>query len=248
MYRLSTGGAARWARPPRPVSAISIANTKDMGLETLRQVLYLVITMNKQKTPVPRGRRREFDRSAALEKALFLFWRFGYEGVSIADLTRAIGIAPPSLYAAFGDKAALYREVLALYSSWADVSIKEFQRPGPIRDLIEGLLRKTADAATDSKFPPGCLVTTGLLHTAPEHRPLAKKVADMRATRARAIADRLQKAVDEGDLPKTVNARSMADYVSAISQGIMLQARDGASRSELHAMVDVAMKALSSDL
>jgi len=215
-----------------------------MGLETLRQVLYLVITMNKQKTPVPRGRRREFDRSAALEKALVLFWRFGYEGVSIADLTSAIGIAPPSLYAAFGDKAALYREVLALYSSWAEVSIKEFRREGPIRVLIDELLRKTADAATNPKFPAGCLVTTGLLHTAPEHRSLAKRVADMRTQRARAIADRLEKAIDAGELPKTVDARSMADFLSAISQGIMLQARDGASRSALHAIVDTAMKAL----
>ena len=215
-----------------------------MGLETLRQVLYLVITMNKQKTPVPRGRRREFDRSAALEKALVLFWRFGYEGVSIADLTSAIGIAPPSLYAAFGDKAALYREVLALYSSWAEVSIKEFQREGPIRELVDDLLRKTADAATDPKFPAGCLVTTGLLHTAPEHRSLAKRVADMRTQRARAIADRLQKAIDAGELPKSVDARSMADFLSAISQGIMLQARDGALRSALHAIVDTAMKAL----
>jgi AcrR family transcriptional regulator len=200
--------------------------------------------MNKLKTPAPRGRRREFDRDAALEKALILFWRHGYEGVSIADLTRAIGIAPPSLYAAFGDKAALYREVLSLYSSWTEVSIKEFQRAGPIRDLIDELLRKTADAATDSSFPAGCLVTTGLLHTAPEHRSLAKRVADMRAARARAIADRIQIAINEGELPKTVNARSMADFLSAISQGIMLQARDGASRAELHAIVDTAMKAL----
>ena len=200
--------------------------------------------MNKLKTPATRGRRREFDRSSALEKALILFWRHGYEGVSIADLTRAIGIAPPSLYAAFGDKAALYREVLALYSSWTEVSIKEFQREKPIRDLVDELLRKTADAATDPRFPAGCLVTTGLLHTAGEHRALAKRVADMRTARARAIADRLQKAINTGELPKTVDARSMADFVSAISQGIMLQARDGASRAELHAIVDTAMKAL----
>jgi AcrR family transcriptional regulator len=200
--------------------------------------------MNKQKVRATRGRRRKFDRNAALEKALILFWRFGYEGVSIADLTSAIGIAPPSLYAAFGDKAALYREVLALYSSGAEVSIKEFQREGPIRELVDELLRKTADAATDPKFPAGCLVTTGLLHTAPEHRSLAKRVADMRTQRARAIADRLEKAIDAGELPKTVDARSMADFLSAISQGIMLQARDGASRSALHAIVDTAMKAL----
>ena len=200
--------------------------------------------MNKLKTPATRGRRREFDRSTALEKALILFWRHGYEGVSIADLTRAIGIAPPSLYAAFGDKAALYREVLALYSSWTEVSIKEFQREKPIRDLVDELLRKTADAATDPRFPAGCLVTTGLLHAAGEHRALAKRVADMRTARARAIADRLQKAITTGELPKTVDARSMADFVSAISQGIMLQARDGASRAELHAIVDTAMKAL----
>jgi AcrR family transcriptional regulator len=207
-------------------------------------VNYLGITMDKQKVRATRGRRREFDRNAALEKALILFWRFGYEGVSIADLTCAIGIAPPSLYAAFGDKAALYREVLALYSSWSEVSIKEFQREGPIRELVDELLRKTADAATNPKFPAGCLVTTGLLHTATEHRALAKRVANMRTQRARAIADRLQKAIDAGELPKTVDARSMADFVSAISQGIMLQARDGASRPELHEIVEIAMRAL----
>jgi AcrR family transcriptional regulator len=212
-----------------------------MRFDRARQVTYLVTAM-EQKPAAPIGRPRGFDRDAALQIALQLFWRHGYEGVSVSDLTRAIGIAPPSLYAAFGSKADLYREVLELYQRRPTAgAIRTFQQDGPIHDSVMALLRGAVRAATDPDYPAGCMVTAGLLYCGPEHEALAHTTADLRASRHAAITERLQRAIDEGELAPDSDAPTMARYLCALMQGIAIQARDGATAEQLQALVDMAM-------
>jgi TetR/AcrR family transcriptional regulator, copper-responsive repressor len=189
------------------------------------------------------GRPRGFDRDAALRIALELFWRHGYEGVSISDLTKAMGIAPPSLYGTFGSKAGLYREALKLYQQRSTASaIEAFQQDGPVREMIDAMLRNTVRATTDPSHPPGCMITTGLLSCGSEIAELADTIAALRAVRRTAITDRLQRAIDVGDLPAGSDASGMARYLCAVMQGISIQARDGASAEQLHAIVDMTMQ------
>jgi AcrR family transcriptional regulator len=203
--------------------------------------------MNKKhaekSSPGSMGRPRGFDRDHALQIALQLFWRHGYEGVSIADLTQAIGIAPPSLYAAFGSKAELYREVIELYQRRpTGGAIATFQQDGPIAERLRDLLLHAVRAATDPAYPKGCMLTAGLLYCGAEHSDLADTVSHLRRARSSAITDRLQRAIDHGELPQQPSAAAMARYVSAVMQGISIQARDGATADELNEIVDLALR------
>ncbi len=197
----------------------------------------------EQKTAAPIGRPRGFDRGAALLTAMDLFWRHGYEGVSISDLTRAIGIAPPSLYAAFGSKAELYREVLVLYQQRpTGAAIRAFQQDGPIREMVATLLHNAVRAVTDPEYPAGCMITAGLLYCGSEHADLASTMAELRQNRCTAITDRLQRAIDVGELPAGSDAPTMARHLCAVMQGIAIQARDGATAGELQAVIDLTMR------
>ncbi len=194
--------------------------------------------MMKQK-PITAGRPREFNRDEALHVAMKLFCKHGYEGVSIADLTTAMNISPPSLYAAFGGKEALFREALELYQQRPD--LPHLACTGSVRDQIKALLYDTVRAATDPDFPAGCMVSAGMLTCRPEHEGLADSVAGLRTARCDLIATHLQNAVESGELPDTADTKAIGRYVMALAQGIAIQAHDGASTAELFALVDVAL-------
>lgn len=194
------------------------------------------------KSSAPVGRPCGFDREAALDTAMQLFWRHGYEGVSISDLTREIGVAPPSLYAAFGSKAELFRKVLELYLQRpASAALRAFTQDGPIRPAVELLLRNSVRAVTDPAYPPGCMIAAGLMQSGPDHIDLAETIAGLRKARCALIAARLQRAIDTGDLPPDTDPGAMARYLYAVTQGIAIQARDGAGPEELNAVVDMTM-------
>jgi AcrR family transcriptional regulator len=192
---------------------------------------------------VPLGRPCGFDRDAALDTAMQLFWRHGYEGVSISDLTREIGVAPPSLYAAFGSKAELFRKVLELYLQRpASTALRAFTQDGPIRPAVETMLRNSVRAVTDPNYPPGCMIAAGLMQSGPDHIDLAETIAGLRKARCAVIAARLQRAIDAGDLPTDTDPTALARYLYAVTQGIAVQARDGAAPDELNAIVDMTMR------
>ncbi len=192
----------------------------------------------KQK-PLTLGRPRAFNRDEALQVAMKLFCKHGYEGVSIADLTAAMNISPPSLYAAFGGKEALFREALALYQQRPD--LPHLACSGTIQDRMKALLYDTVRAATDPDFPAGCMVSAGMLTCRPEHEGLADSVADLRTARCDMIAKELEDAVASGELPADADTKAIGRYVMALAQGIAIQAHDGATATELFALVDVAL-------
>lgn len=197
--------------------------------------------MMKQKPINASGRPREFDRDEALHIAMKLFCKHGYEGVSIAELTAAMNIAPPSLYAAFGSKEALYREALALYQQRSD--LPRLAPAGSIREQMKALLYDTVRAATDPAFPAGCMVSAGMLACSPAHEALAGSVAELRTARCDMVAQHLKDAVASGELPADADTKAIGRYVMALAQGIAIQAHDGAPAAELFALVDVALEA-----
>jgi AcrR family transcriptional regulator len=192
----------------------------------------------KSKPATTAGRPREFDRDEALQIAMKLFCKHGYEGVSIADLTAAMNISPPSLYAAFGGKEALFREALAVYQQRPD--LPQFSARGTIREQIKALLYDTVRAATDPDYP-GCMVSAGMLACRPEHEELADSIADIRTARCEMVAKHLEDAVTSGELPPDADTKAIGRYLMALAQGIAIQAHDGANTGELFALVDVAL-------
>lgn len=193
----------------------------------------------KAKGPGTPGRPREFDRDEALDIATRLFCKHGFEGVSIADLTEAMHISPPSLYAAFGSKERLYREALAFYLRRADLPKIDVRQP--VRDQVRQLLHEAVRAATDPDFPAGCMVTAGLLNCGAEHEALAETVARLRDERRLELIDYLRQAAARGDLPRDADTEAIARYITALMQGIAIQAQDGATPAELFALADVAV-------
>lgn len=167
-----------------------------------------------------------------------LFWRHGYEGVSIATLTQALQIAAPSLYSAFGSKAALYREALDLYQREQSATHEELMAEGPLKEVIARFLRAAVRAVTDPERPAGCMISTGMFACAPENHGEAAFTAALRQGLTTQLQKRLQRARAAGELPATAKPIVLARYLTAVLQGISIQARDGASRRELLALVD----------
>ena len=166
-----------------------------------------------------------------------LFWRYGYEGVSISDLTNAIGIAPPSLYAAFGSKEALYREALDRYGGLPG-ALSNLSTAKTLKGMVKSLLRSAVDAVTDPSGEGGCMISTGMIQCASEHADLASEHADRRRRMSDEIADTLACWLDEGA------ANSLARYLTAVMQGLSIQARDGATRLDLELVVDEVVAGL----
>ncbi len=133
--------------------------------------------------------------------------------------------------------------MLALYQNRpTGTAIRAFQQDGPIREAVAALLRASVRAATDPDTPAGCMITAGLLYCGPEHAALASTMAELRQGRCTAIADRLQRAIDAGELPAGSDAPTMARHLCAVMQGIVIQARDGATAGQLQAVAEMTMR------
>jgi AcrR family transcriptional regulator len=192
----------------------------------------------------PRGRPRALDRDEALETALRLFWRHGYEGTSIADLTAAMGVTPPSLYTVFGSKEQLYREALDRYgATYGSFALRALAEEPSARRAVERILRGAIEVYAGGTAPAGCMLASGAVACAPEHASVAADVARRRLATIAAIKARLDRAASEGELAPSTDTRALASYYAAIVQGLSIQARDGVSRKVLDALADVALSA-----
>lgn len=201
---------------------------------------------HRTDTPPPargRGRPRAFDREAALTQATRLFWSKGYEATSIADLTEAMGIASPSLYAAFGSKEALYVEAVNHYrKSYEGLVWGRFAAAGTAREAVMALLMDSAAALTGCRgdMPRGCMVTLSAVGSE-GHAELGEVVRSARASAVDILTERLTRAVAEGEIPASVDLHALARFVQTVQAGMSILARDGAERAELEAVAEVAM-------
>ncbi|WP_447728734.1 TetR/AcrR family transcriptional regulator [Sphingomonas koreensis] len=183
-----------------------------------------------------RGRPRGFDRDAALERAMRLFWSKTYEGTSLADLTGAMGINAPSLYAAFGSKEALFREAVAHYSAHHGTEIWWTLRDTPaIDDAVEGFLHATARSYSMPGDPAGCLIVLGTQHGDGEDDPAHRELRARRRASLSEIAERLSRAVGDGELPAGFDVAGAAAFLLSVQTGMSVLARDGADRAALEA-------------
>ncbi|MER6479857.1 TetR/AcrR family transcriptional regulator [Streptomyces filamentosus] len=189
-----------------------------------------------------RGRPRSFDRPTALERATMAFWEHGYETTSVSDLTRAMGISAPSLYAAFGDKRTLFEEVVAEYVlSHGAFGTRAFEEEPTARAGVARMLREAAVHYTAPGHPRGCLVISAATNcSTPE---VEEALRARRNANLAAIEDRIRRDVDAGALPGDADPRTLARLSGAVLQGMSQQARDGATEEELAAVAESAMLA-----
>src|SRR5260370_29279117 len=178
-----------------------------------------------------RGGPRAFDRDAVLDRAMHIFWAKGYEGASLSDLTRAMRINGPSLYAAFGNKEQLFRKVLDRYMNGPVAYFGKALAAPKARDVVEEISLGTARMADDPRIPAGCLMVQGAL--ACGDASVRKDVAARRAASEVALRHRLQRAKREGDLPKNAAPTELACYVMTVVRGMAVQVTDGAGRAPI---------------
>lgn len=195
------------------------------------------------KPAAPKGRPRAFDIDKALEKALQLFWRKGYEGTSLSDLTKAMGINRPSLYAAFGDKEALFRKALDRYAEGPAAYINEALKLPKARDVVEQLLYGAVELLTDPRTPQGCLLVQGALSCGKTADSVRRELMARRNDGEKALRQRLKRAIMEGDLPADASAADLARFVVTVIHGLAVQAASGATRNELRRVIQTALQA-----
>ncbi|MBF6399506.1 TetR/AcrR family transcriptional regulator [Nocardia cyriacigeorgica] len=190
-----------------------------------------------------RGRPLTFDPDTALQQALEVFWERGYEGTSLSDLTRAMGIASASIYSYFGSKESLFRQVMVRYGATAGAPPRNaLDEHSAVREAIHAMLRATVDQITRSDAPHYCMLILAAPTGAIENEPIREFLADIRRSQFTAIRDRLQRGIDEGELTaRGVDIDGVARYFATIVQGLSIQARDGATRAELEDVVTGAM-------
>ncbi len=188
----------------------------------------------------PRGRPRSFDRDQALQRAMEVFWAKGFEATSLMDLTEAMDISPPSLYAAFGDKEKLFLEAVERYQDRRGESCPYCNEP-TARAAIEKLLVYMAEELTSRDHPRGCLMMMAAATTAGSSEKLQATLTAKRMAAKIRLKARIERGIEEGDVPATADAGALADFYSTIINGMAMQGREGVSRKSLMATVATAM-------
>jgi AcrR family transcriptional regulator len=188
------------------------------------------------------GRPREFNVDQALDKALNVFWRNGYEGTSIADLTDAMGINPPSLYAAFGNKEKLFRKALDRYVQQRTSYWNEAVEKPTARGMVEHLLRESANFLTEECNPPGCMLVRNAIQCSAAEESIERELASRRATGEVMLRERLATAKDKGELPADLDPEDYARYIMTVLEGMSVRSASGSSREELHKITDMALR------
>jgi len=191
--------------------------------------------------PATKGRPREFCVDAALAAALRVFWSKGYEGASMAELTEAMGITKPSLYAAFGNKEALFRKALDLYEREKMAYVGQALAQPTARKVAEHLLRGSVENQTSNSEPRGCLGVISSVACGAEAESIRAEVLDRGKVARRALVERMERARAEGDLPGHVDVEALTGYLYALIQGMAVQAGAGANRADLDRLIDTSM-------
>jgi AcrR family transcriptional regulator len=200
------------------------------------------MTRKSAKNP-KMGRPTGFSTDKALEAAMRVFWQKGYEGASLTDLTRAMGINRSSMYAAFGDKEALFQKALKRYTDgpmgWVESALQKATARESIRALLEG----SVAFLSDPTHPRCCFSVQGLA-TGDEGERMRMAMIDWRKAFEQVVRERLQRARHEGDLPKSVNPADLTKYICTVWTGLAVQAASGSSRSDLSHIIELALKTM----
>lgn len=187
------------------------------------------------------GRQREFDVDEALEAALRVFWRKGYEGTSYSDLTEATGVQRPGLYSAFGNKEALFRQALDRYYEHYLHFFREALKKPTSREVAADIMYGAVELNTRYPDRKGCLGVHGALAVSDDAELVRRAVIDARESGEALLRERFERAKVAGDLPPLANCTALASYVCAMTHGMAVQAKAGFSRDELNAVVDQAL-------
>lgn len=205
---------------------------------------FIVTTMKTSSASGRRtGRPLSFDRDAALQQAMLLFWRHGYEATSLNDLTSAMGVTPPSIYTAFGDKKRLFMQAVALYMSGPVTSETIIAGAKSARAAAEALLKASAIGFTGTETPPGCLLASSAISCSATAADVQRALAGIRKGIEAQLRNRIVEGIKAGELPKSADAESLAAHVMAAIQGMSTLARDGAPREKLLRVAETVMKA-----
>jgi AcrR family transcriptional regulator len=190
------------------------------------------------------GRPIGFDRDVALEAAMLLFWERGYEGTSMADLTHAMGLNPSSIYAAFGDKHALFQLVVNRYMQLrAQYAVKALEEP-TLERFIRALFDNTVAFLTTPGHPPTCMTLAGAVGCSLDATPARDLMTAIRKQNQVALKERLLKARKSGELSKEINVDDYARYLSTIVAGLSIQAANGSTKTELNRTAQMALRHL----
>ena len=200
--------------------------------------------MSSAAKPGKMGRPREFSEAAALDAAMRVFWEKGYEGASLDDLTRAMGINRSSLYASFGDKEELFKRVIARYADGPMAFMREALQQPTARAVVENLLRFGVAFLGDPTHPRGCLSLQGGLACSSSAERVKRAMIDWRRQGLKRLEQRMLRAQREGDLAKDVDAKDLARYISVVTNGLAVQAVNGATRAEMNRTVKMALQSM----
>jgi AcrR family transcriptional regulator len=189
------------------------------------------------------GRPRAFDMDTALEKALEVFWRKGYDGTSLSDLTEAMGINKPSLYAAFGNKEQLFLKAIELYESRPCAFFMPALEKPTAYEVAEHMLYGAAANMANKDQPQGCVVIQGALSCSEAAAAVKEALANRRLEGQKKLVERFERAKTEGDLPAAVNAETLARYLGTVLQGMAIQANSGATSEQLRQVAELTLLA-----
>lgn len=191
------------------------------------------------------GRPREFNRDEALQRAVEIFWAQGYEGTTLADLQKAMGgITAPSFYAAFGSKEDLFREAVELYKKTHGAPVGKALTSGlTARASVEAMLRASAQLVCGQRTPRGCMMVLAGINCAAANKGVEEFLRQQRALREKGLRQRLRRGVADGDLPSSADVAGLVAFYTSIVDGMVIRAKDGASRKTLGDIVKFAMAA-----
>ena len=194
------------------------------------------------------GRPRGFDENTALEAAMRVFWEKSYEGATMADLTKAMGINRSSMYAVFGDKESIFHHVMERYLGEPMDYIRQALAQPSLREVVAGLIHGTAEFLSMPANPRGCLLIQGALACGTDAQPVKQAMIDWRKTGEAALKKRLQQAQSEGELPREIQPADFARYLSSVMAGLGVQAANGATRAELRRVAAIALRCVETGL
>src|SRR6202051_4169934 len=192
---------------------------------------------------VPSGRTRQCDADEALDRALEVFWARGYEGATLPELTKAMGIHRPSLYAAFGNKEQLFRKALDRYQTGPMSFLTEALREPTARSATEAIFSGFIDMQRNREKARGCLIVSGALASGEEAETVRQELARLRQSIVAVFRKRFQSAVENGDLPKGTDCATLGRYVATVLGGLAVQAASGTTEKELRLVAAMAMRA-----